>query len=92
MANRKQDFIVKVLSDVSIHVWVDKSASALDTIEGIEGIDAIESEAIGPVVVHVDPRYDSQEIGEEIETLLSVEAPLMFREDKTEELLYPKPH
>lgn len=69
MAQRKTDFIVEVQPSGSIRVWSDLTQDQIGAIEGV-----IETQSSNPalIIVQVDPRYDSDEIADEIKELVAL--------------------
>ena len=77
MANRKQDVLVEVIDGGvgrTIHVWVDDLKRSVSEIESIEGVAHAAVRSIGFISVDVDPRYDVNEVAEEITKLFSPKA------------------
>jgi hypothetical protein len=74
--------IVKALENHNVHIYIDNPEDAVRDIVGIKGV--IYALPGNPVWVKVDPRYDVQEVADEIEALLTAEVPDVFDEVEIE--------
>ena len=81
MAKPKQANLVKVIPPHTVHVWTDDPRTRLFDIENIEGVNEVMLALHNPIYAFVDPRYDIDEVAEEIRTLLASEVPESFREE-----------
>ena len=81
MAKPKQAHSVIVLPKGGIHVWTDDPKRAAFEIENVEGVAQALARSIGLISVYLDPRYDTDEVAEEIRILLASEVPDIFREE-----------
>jgi len=80
MAKRKQDFLVRILP-YCLQLWYDGPLSEIEEIEGVIRVDDLRKHT-GVSNVHIDARYDLEEVTSEIESLLSAKIPDVFLEDK----------
>lgn len=79
MAKPKQKYLVEVYHGTWIHVHCDNPEITKHEIEQIEGVEWVDP--LNKVLsVWVDPRYDAQEVAQEIRELLSSEVPEVFNE------------
>ena len=78
MANRKQDVVVKLLSDKGIQLWADTASDVFKDIKDIEGVEYVQVRSIMPIFISIDPRYSAVDIAKEIKQLLSSEVPKAF--------------
>ena len=69
MAQKKQQVLVERNGD-AVYIWVDNPHGSTDQIREIEGITWAGVVVGGSISVHIDPRYDIDEIVCEIEALL----------------------
>ncbi len=83
MAKPKQKVLVDIMVNLfePIRVWIDNPGDALRDISTIEGIVRCRVCTDGPIRIMVDPRYDTQEIAQEIRDLLAAEVPEVFKEE-----------
>lgn len=80
MAKRKKAVHVEVTMHSVIVVTCDDMKMATKEIGLVEGVGWVDFlDKINFIHVHVDPRYDAQEVAAEIELLLSAEVPDVFR-------------
>jgi hypothetical protein len=77
MAKPKQKYLVEVRDNIS--VWGDISAEELARIEGVEQV--LPFASLSKKSVWVDPRYDIEEVAQEIRELLAQEVPDVFRDE-----------
>ncbi len=80
MAKPKQDDLVRVLPNNSIHVYTNEPEREATRIVKIEGVINVSFGTKNPISVYVDPRYDKEEVAQEIEELLVDSVPDVFRE------------
>jgi hypothetical protein len=82
MAQKKQDILVLIVSNQvePINIWLDKPTEVISDILSVEGVKTCSASSGGPLRVMVDPRYDIQEVAEEIETLLKADVPDIFKQ------------
>lgn len=80
MANKKVDVIVKKVNDSVIYVFCDDRARIAKELENISGISSIHIWSDRLDVWVSDPRYDTDEVAQEIQELLTAEVPDVFRE------------
>ena len=81
MAKPKYDVMVKVFRrDLLIQVWSDDPKMSAAKISGVEGINYVIGGPTSPVFAYLDPRYDINEVAEEIEEIFSSEALKVFLE------------
>lgn len=81
MATKKQETIIKTSTD-GMCIWTsfpEKVISEIREVEGVEQVFLING--VNPLFVYTDPRYDIQEISQEIEALLASEVPDVFKDD-----------
>jgi 16S rRNA G966 N2-methylase RsmD len=64
-----------------IQIWIDNAKQYLSEVSEVEGVDSISLPTRNPIFVYVDPRYDKNEVANEIKILLSSNVPSVFRED-----------
>ncbi len=81
MAKPKVKFLVNVLPSKTIEIWVSEPEIAFLKIRVIEGVSQVNLYPDRAMHAFADPRYDIEEVAEEIRTLLSSEAPDIFREE-----------
>jgi hypothetical protein len=62
-----------------INIWLNKPTEVISDVLSIEGVLTCRASSGGPLRVMVDPRYDIQEVAEEIETLLKADVPDVFK-------------
>ena len=78
MAKPKVDVLVKVFASHAIEVWA--SPKDTDEIKLGGGITEIFKSVNGTLII-CDPRYDTEEIAQEIRDLLSAKVPDVFKEE-----------
>lgn len=78
MAKPKQSVIVKTRNGNGIDVWVDRPAKAIEAILKVEGVSLALIPNGSNIFIWIDPRYDEEEIADEIRILLSSEVPSVF--------------
>lgn len=80
MATIKQKTMVKTVA-TGCTVWTSFPEKAVFEIKEIEGVEQVFLiNGTNPLSVYVDPRYDIQEVAQEIEVLLASEVPDVFKE------------
>lgn len=79
MAKPKVKVMVNVRSNIIADVYTDNIDEAISEILSIEGVSSA-SVIVGRISVITDPRYDINEIAEEIKELLLSEVPDVFKE------------
>ncbi len=77
MAKPKQEVLVEVFAKSSLEVWA--SSVNVDEISSIEGILEVHKRTNNAFVT-CDPRYDIEEIAQEVRDLLLAEVPDVFKE------------
>lgn len=62
MATKKVDVLLKVYKDsmFPIRIWIDNPAKQLEEIESVEGVTRAFHSTDFPILIAVDPRYDTQ--------------------------------
>lgn len=83
MAKPKVKIIVEVILDAvyPIKIFCDDPAKVSKEISEIEGVlQILLIDSKGPIRCAVEPRYDINEVAEEIKTLLLAEVPDVFKE------------
>jgi hypothetical protein len=81
MAQKKIGVLIKVTLNPTepINVWVDNPTENVYDILSIEGVTNCRIGVSGPLYIMVDPRYDVQEVADEIKTLLTASVPEVFK-------------
>jgi hypothetical protein len=82
MAQKTQDVLVLVVGNhvEPINIWLDNPTEVISDILSIEGVLTCSTINAPPLRVMVDPRYNTQEVAEEIETLLTADIPDVFKQ------------
>lgn len=81
MAKPNQDILVKELVSGSIHVYVDNPEKEVEDIKAIEGVSNALIVSGPPIFVRIDPRYNQNQVAQEIREFLAGEIPDIFREE-----------
>lgn len=72
MAKKEVDFLVQVSGDLAypIAIWIDDEVNQIHKIESVKGVLKVYLGSTLPLRVMIDPRYNVQEIADEIEEVL----------------------
>ena len=80
MAKPKQATLIRAYTSNRITVWTNEVSRVIEEISEVEGINLVVSGNGSAIFLYTDPRYDVDEIADEIRLLLSSEVPSVFRE------------
>lgn len=87
MAKPKQRILIKKFEfkgivTKAVNLYIDDAAGQLADVLTIEGVTEayVSSHNVNLMLIDVDPRYDLDEVGAEIESLVTAEVPDVFRE------------
>jgi len=87
MAKPKISNLVEVLNATAtmgssvLHIWCDNPGQVIAEIARLEGIDNTMLFSNGKMIrATIDPRYDAEEIAQEIRDLLAADVPEAFKE------------
>jgi hypothetical protein len=80
MAKPKVEVIVNVVQQKNIEIYCSNAESAVKELRDIEGVTWVASLSNTIIIVHTDPRYDVNEIRDEIYELLTAKVPDVFKD------------
>lgn len=82
MAKPKRDVVIRIVAGVP-HVWCDKHQDYASRIQEIEGVEWVGQDP-GHLLVFLSPRYDSDDITNEIREIILGKVPDIFLEEQAQ--------